>query len=272
MSLSISRLDSYLYWKGRMSQRYPTRPFPMPYWQWEDLVRTPICKVCDGDEFREFGGHTRFCICSTLRWLDRQEIDNEDFQSAYNQMYLRDIIPLHNPMDKADKQLMEYVQVFNAWINKPKFWFYVWGTRGTAKTHILQAIRTALPKGLTIYISGADFRDKLISAQRIEDEVDRMIAALKSTPILLFDDWGSEFQKRENWVGAEFYSIIDHRSSFPGYFPTIVTSNNSFKDLGNSSDENTKRTISRLGNPAYSFILQMMQEDFRNPATQKGIG
>lgn len=243
----------------------------MHYQDWI-VQRGDVCKICDDWRRGTFGGQERYCLCSMLEWLDEQKDRNNSYQSPFNNVILSQLEPLHNPPDEADLRLQKTVNFINdRWLSAMDRWMFIYGGTGSAKTHILNAIRTYLPAGLSIYITAGDFRAKLFNAQSVDGEVDRMTEALSTTPILLYDDWGMEYQKLNDWAGATFENILDRRSTHPDYFPTIVTSNRSEESFRGSTDKSQVRAISRLCDPQYSIIVEFLQADFRDRLVQESI-
>jgi DNA replication protein DnaC len=268
--ISINVLESYRFWKQWASQKDDLL-FPMPYHEWLNKYGNE-CSICEGTPARTWNdGIKRYCVCSLLKLLSHNENEYREIQSPYHQMTLDTLHPLYNPPNESDKELIDTIKVIKTWLVNFNHWFFIWGGRGVAKTHILQSIRTILPKGLCIYITAGDFRSKLFNAQKKDGEVEALFSALSSVPILLFDDWGMEYQKLNDWAGSTFENIIDRRSNFPDYFPTIVTSNKSEFDLKHSSDDSILRTISRLCNPVYSGSIMLSQADFRDDIVQRSI-
>jgi hypothetical protein len=268
--ISINMLESYRFWKRWASQKEGLL-FPVPYHEWLNKYGDD-CPICEGTPARTWSdGVKRYCACSLLKLLSHNEEEYKEYQSPFHQMTLDALHPLHNPPDEADVMLTDTIKYVKGWINRLSGWMFIWGGRGIGKTHILQSIRTALPRGLSIYITAGDFRSKLFSSQRKDGEVEALFNALSSIPILLFDDWGMEYQKLNDWAGATFENIIDRRSNFPDYFPTIVTSNKSEFDLKHSTDDSTLRSISRLCNPVYSMVTELKQDDFRDDLVQQNI-
>ena len=262
-SLSVSRLASYIFWRDQASLHNIS--YPIPYYEWTSRYGD-VCPICQGDRIRK----NLYCICSTLHWLSQQEDDNQDWQSPYQTRKFRELAPLHAQPDAADKALLELKKyIRESWMKKLDMWMFIEGGVGVGKTHILQALRTKLPKGLSIYMTAGDFRSKLFTAQHIDGEVDRLTRALIETPILLFDDWGMEYQKLNDWTGATLENVIDRRSVNPRYFITVVTSNNYTDGIRKGTDMSHKRTVSRLCNPEYSRVFTLNQADFRDPKVQK---
>jgi hypothetical protein len=268
---SVSRLESYLYWKDEFQEKRPLISFPMPYDDWVGHYGD-VCQICDGWKVGKFSGNIHYCVCSMLEWLDDQIDNNVSYQSPAATHELKELAPLHTPPDKGDKELQNCINyISKKWLKHPKQWMYMYGGPGSAKTHILQSIRSYLPRGLSIYITAGDFRSKLFAAQAMGGAVDMFVEALATVPILLFDDWGMEYQKLNDWVGTTMENIIDRRVAFPDWFPTIVTSNLSDTEWSNSSDTGHKRTISRLCDPQYSRVFEFTQADFRSRFVQEAI-
>lgn len=268
--LSINVIESYRFWK-KWALRTDGLIFPIPHHEWYSKYGDN-CPICEGDPARTWkDGVRRYCVCALLKKLSNNEEEYEFIQSPYRQVGFDGLISLHNPPDEKDIDLIDTIKYVKLWVNQLQSWLFIYGGRGAAKTHILQSIRNILPRGLSVYITAGDFRSKLFGAQKKDDGVERMFNALSSIPVLLYDDWGMEYQKRDDWAGATFENIIDRRSNFPEYFPTIVTSNYPEERLKASTDDSVLRTISRLCNPQYSDVRALRQADFRDKAVQRGI-
>lgn len=268
--LSIDIIECYRYWK-KFSLQSKGVTFPIPYREWWNRYGEN-CPICHGAKVGVWkDGVERYCACSTQRWLSNNEDILAPYQSLSLNMTLDQLIPLHNPPDKSDKELIITLADVKIWLGKLKSWMFIYGGRGVGKTHILQSVHTYLPKGISIYITAGDFRSKLFSAQRNDGAVDALFNVLSTVPILLYDDWGMEYQKLNDWAGATFENIIDRRSIYPERFPTIVTSNKSEDDLKASTDESTKRSISRLCAAHYSRVIYLSQADFREKTVQNAI-
>jgi DNA replication protein DnaC len=243
--------------------------FPSPIGEWKKHSG-PECPFNDGAEtVVDKEGRLVYCICKLEEWLEQHKNDCQMYETPIPPTYLKDLHPFGNKEGAQDlRELLDFV---NKWIERPRLWMWIEGTRGTGKTHILQSIKTALPQ-IAFYISAERFASECFRAlnfQTVTEGGDRVtlddfVTRLSTVPILLFDDWGLEH--KSNFVEDQLAAIINNRYRFPDEFPVVMTSNMSLNAL-TQGDPIMARIASRMSDVNNVNYYKLRQPDYRLPET-----
>jgi len=264
-------LRSYNIWmnqRAMLKEKYGYT-FPSPIGEWKKCSG-PVCPLNSGFEtVEDKDGRLIYCVCKLEEWLEQHKNDCQLFETPIPPTYLKDLKPFGDKAGAQDlKELLDFV---NKWLEKPRLWMWIEGTRGTGKTHILQSIKTALPQ-IAFYISAERFASECFRALNHGaitnggDEVtlDDFISRLSTVPILLFDDWGLEH--KSNFVEDQLAAIINNRYRFPDEFPVVMTSNMSLGALS-QGDPILARIASRMSDASNVNYFKLRQLDYRLPET-----
>jgi DNA replication protein DnaC len=147
----------------------------------------------------------------------------------------------------------------------PEGWLVFQGVNGCGKTHLAAAIvnyRYKMGKP-ALFIVVPDFLDHLRSTFTPESKIsyDHLFEAVKSTPILVLDDFGE--QASTPWAQEKLYQVINHR--YNARLPTVITTCCSLEEI-------ESRISSRLADPKISTLFNIIAPDYRSDArSQKRI-
>ncbi len=147
----------------------------------------------------------------------------------------------------------------------PDGWLVFQGMNGCGKTHLAAAIvnyRYKMGKP-ALFIVVPDFLDHLRSTFTPESKIsyDHLFEAVKSTPILVLDDFGE--QASTPWAQEKLYQVINHR--YNARLPTVITTCCSLEEI-------ESRISSRLADPKISTLFNIIAPDYRSDArSQKRI-
>lgn len=139
----------------------------------------------------------------------------------------------------------------------PHLWLLLLGSYGCGKTHLAAAIANdAVEKcGLQTYFAIApDLLDSLRAAYApsSESSYDDRFEAIRSVPLLIVDDLGTE--NTTPWAREKLYQIFNHR--YNHRLATVVTSNVPFESL-------EPRILSRLCDTALCAQINIKAADYR---------
>lgn len=208
----ISRLNSWSVWREYLGARYNNHVL--------ELDEHGACRHCKGtgvirDPKR---GYMR-CICE----IKRQEeliLPNQEYRTLFQKPKEWEI------RGEGDTRatLVDITNKVDEWIKWPGKWLFLWGWTGTGKTHLLTKIADELYPW-ALYLSVPDMAD-YIFLHRTDDELSIMIEALKRHPILIFDDWGAEYNAQgKEFVRSTLRSIVDFRCKMPAEYPVLSSTN-----------------------------------------------
>lgn len=203
-----NRIESWIYWKQN----------PRTYSRLND-----VCSICDGaEEVTVIGDWVVDCKCAIDRWeasiketLDplRSGADPADFNME--------------PVAVAGQQLEDAIAMSMAFVESPSGIFILSGSYGVGKSHLLRAINTELSP-IALYLTMSDFEwscFRALESQKLHVYTDIIAHA----PILLLDDYGMEYGAEI--IEAQVVHIIDSRVRQMEYYPLVVATNKSGKEL-----------------------------------------
>lgn len=133
------------------------------------------------------------------------------------------------PLSPATAAALRLVRTWTETDSDSQPWLYLYGPVGTGKTGLaVAAMRSRLESGAVVggmrFCAIPDLLDQLRPNHPGRDE---LFDALKSSPLLVLDDFGPE--KVTAWAYERLYVLINHR--FGDHLPTIFTSNLSLPEL-----------------------------------------
>ncbi len=151
---------------------------------------------------------------------------------------------------RAYERCLEYAQ-------EPKGWCLIHGGYGCGKTHLAAAIANhQLESGRSVvFATVPDVLDFLRATFAPTSEVgfDERFQQIKSTPVLILDDFGAE--SGTPWAQEKLFQIINHR--YNGQLATVITTNFELEDI-------EARVRSRLVDPGLVQIVTILAPDFRH--------
>ncbi len=107
----------------------------------------------------------------------------------------------------------------------PKGWLLLEGNYGSGKTHLAAAVGNArLTRGdMVLFITTPDLLDHLRNtySDSTEMQYDEMFDRVRSAPLLILDDLGSE--NPSSWALEKLFQLLNHRYSH--HLPTVITTN-----------------------------------------------
>jgi len=152
---------------------------------------------------------------------------------------------------------------------------YLYGAYGTGKTHLVCAIANEIilnqlesynpndffaPKTQVLFVNATDLLAKIKSTFGTERSEGSIIEKYVKAPLLILDDWGKEYYKKEkegmSWADEKIFAIINGR--YENMAPIIITSNLSFTQLERKIDGSI---MSRLFEMVQGVTL--VGEDYR---------
>jgi DNA replication protein DnaC len=127
--------------------------------------------------------------------------------------------------------------------DRPGGWLYLWGQRGTGKTHLAAAIaQAAAAAGTpTLYASAPRQLDFVKDGFRDRSSSERL-EALIEVDLLVLDDLGSE--QPTEWAAATLFALLDERYRHDR--PTVFTSNLHPDKLGGTANASIAGQYARI--------------------------
>ena len=237
-TVSPPRVRSYLFWRDVFANKYPEYKWLVTAmkqngWNWGDpLVKYTHahenlygydCGFCQGRKtiLEDWGYY--YCLCyllekqmewhgSVIRWgsnWTKNSLDELDLN-----------IPNTPEAKNAQRQLREAVAAADKWMAYPLRWMALSGPTGTGKTHILNSMME-LWKPMGIYVVASEFDDRLREYYGgNQSDIQRYINALKSHPLLFFDDFGTEYASP--WIAQKLENLFECRSRMRHWHDTIT--------------------------------------------------
>jgi DNA replication protein DnaC len=178
-----------------------------------------MCALCGGEQeyINPVYGMVR-CLCA----IKRVEADLQLLNRFRSGVIPKDIKEIEVWGSRASEgnieKMLDAAERFAEW---PKKWMTLSGKPGTGKTHILQWLADQFGPW-ALYITSTDFENTIFSS--LDDgTLNEFILALKTIPVLLFDDLGMGF--RTDIVLGKLEGIFDFRYNMYQEYPTAVTTN-----------------------------------------------
>ena len=151
---------------------------------------------------------------------------------------------------------VEAYEVSRDYARDPYGWLVLRGGVGCGKTHLAAAIANDAVKRLipVLFAVVPDLLDHLRAtfAPTSLVQYDEMFEGVRSTPLLVLDDLGTE--SGTPWAQEKLYQLVNYRYNYQ--MPTVYTTNRRIDTL----DE---RIRSRLGDQALSKVVEISANDFR---------
>jgi DNA replication protein DnaC len=111
----------------------------------------------------------------------------------------------------------------------PAHWLYLWGPRGTGKSHLAAAVaRACAERGVESAYATVPRLLAFLKAGFADGTSDERLEHLCQVPLLVLDDLGSEQQT--GWSRAQMFLLINERYLYER--PTVITSNLSLDGEG----------------------------------------
>lgn len=138
----------------------------------------------------------------------------------------------------------------------PKGWLFITGTYGCGKTHLAAAIANfRVAHGhRALFAVTPDLLDHIRTSYNPDSEetYDNIFENLKSTPLLVLDDFGA--QSATPWAQEKLFQLLNHR--YNASLPTVVTTNQRL-------DEIEPRIRSRLSDINLVTRVAIVAPDYR---------
>jgi DNA replication protein DnaC len=212
------------------------------------------CPFCNGDRmFQDKKQGKIHCLCSTLDWQMRLIEKIEPYRSSTTEASLE-------KMDnREDNSLTTAIEVMQRFVSQLGNWVLIGGSYGCGKTHILRAVDWELWP-LTIFVTASEFQSLVFEAID-NNQLIQLTNVFKTVPVLLFDDWGTEYSwSDDNIVASKFREIIDYRYRIWHEFPTVVTTNMSIQQ----QTRKDPRVASRMMDREKVDVLIVKVDDYRS--------
>lgn len=222
------------------------------------------CPFCHGAELKLFpklvpyGLYESDAVLCACMILQQTETDWE-IESYWQPRKLSDLKLLPKPNKEAAENTKFIRDTSVQFIKQLGMWVYLYGGLGSAKTHILEAIKTQL-RGLALYINAADLASALRTAVG-RNEVSEIVDLVSGAPVLLLDDLGVEL--KSDFLYSALYTIINRRYAKRFLAPTFITSNLTQEEIAMSEVENMRRIASRVSDNKLVIPLVSTQVDYR---------
>ncbi len=157
---------------------------------------------------------------------------------------------------EAMESLRQARQTAEDFAANPEGWLLLSGSYGCGKTHLAAAIvnQRVAQGGSALFVVVPDLLDHLRAAYApgAEEGYDARFEAVRSAPLLVLDDLGTEAPTP--WAAEKLFQILNHR--YNARLPTVFTTNHSLEDL----DE---RLRSRLGELGFARHCHIRALDYR---------
>lgn len=276
------RLKSLVFWLDQVSSAEELSMITR-FWSKKDFKGFkeffPVCPYCkgspafdltkDGEPVVIHGVQIERvqCYCLTLEYLSRTA--PRWYESHYINSNLDDITPYDIPPGAAART-RAIVGKLKKFLLNPTRSALINGGTGSAKSHMLQSIKTEFG-GFAVYITLGSYFSKLqLHREENNGTLPRFIAALTNAPILLLDDFGIGHQT--DWSTNTLSEIIDSRYSRRRVSPTLMTTNLTLVEMeqvAGVSIGNMERILSRMRDSENSTTLTVLQDDYRDKKFKK---
>jgi len=254
----ISEIDSWLVWREKTKGFTDLESFPAA------RTNAAYCPLCQKDRIVTDEKYGRmYCLCFMLQYQQKIGLKLNKYRTPFD---LFEVVPIEKMDDRNQPDMIEAISAFKHFVNTLDSWLLVSGPRGTGKTNLLMSTATKLGP-MALYLSADDFEHRLFYALETGNVV-RFMNDIKRAPVLLFDDWGTEYGQSSSgssFVNAKFRAIINWRYAYWREFPTAVTTNwNPAQVL-----EQDARVGSRLRDDRRSKLLVINISDYRDKKNRR---
>jgi DNA replication protein DnaC len=231
-------------------------------------AQKPPCEICGGLGFVTLEvpvGHPQFgravpCKCKQEE-LEARRIANlrsvgqlEALKEQTFESFIPDGIGLTGQERLSLRRGYERCLAFS---QEPKGWCLIHGGYGCGKTHLAAAIANyQLDRSRpVVFTTVPDLLDFLRATFAPSSAVgfDERFQQIKSTPLLILDDFGAE--SSTPWAQEKLFQILNYR--YNGRLPTVITTNYELEDI-------EARMRSRLVDPGLVQIVTILAPDFRH--------
>lgn len=262
-----SRFESYQFWRKKYGSSSKLEKFTTgkgTLAEYNKLIQHGSCPICDDYKIpiNPEDGKRYFCICSMIEWMHKQKARIEGLETFAKQEKLSELKPVGD--DKSLITLKNSLVSFVKNETPQKPWFYIYGEKGSGKTHILMAMKNYFGP-MAFYISSEEFQNHLhrCLSKKSSMDVQEFIEIVATAPILLFDDLGIEYKNSEYFI-AQLAAVINMRyNRGQERFPLMLTSNIEVSDLILSPSSDIQRIGSRLADKEFVQIHKLSQADYR---------
>lgn len=278
----LIRFNSYFFW-SQIFAEHPKSPHAV-FWNNADsngyrehtgMNAGKACPYCEDwhilEPNREIGGYPIlkvYCLCDTLQML--VNVGTKAYESFYDyRARLSQILPIDVPQGAAaDTRII--IKNCAGWLQKPTKWMLLAGGTGTAKSHILFALRRRLG-GFGYYVTSSDLVQQLQAAVT-EGGTSEILYELIHAPFLLIDDFGMDHQGQGKYGINMIAHILDQRYLLKNRAPVVMATNLSLDDFPSSKIDNMVRIGSRMMDSELSIINVFTQADYRLRDTKNAAG
>lgn len=264
--LSRIKIHSLLYWLNKVNASPENNPYRR-FWEARKykayMKYYVVCPHCNNDG-QNYVPHdyqyTVECFCGTLeQWSETPE--TRVLESYYQLRTLDEIEDYDDPPGAAKETRANLLSIEKRFVN-PARWMVLTGGTGSAKTHILYALRYYF-RQYAWYLTSSDFVEKLMVTTKA-NKADEFIEKLIDAPILLFDDFGLEHISKSQYALNILAHIIDQRYSIGKDAPVWMSTNLSPIELASQQQDITvKRITSRFIDRNISWMGYFTQADYR---------
>lgn len=142
-------------------------------------------------------------------------------------------------------------------------WLFLFGTKGTGKTHLAAAIghaRISLGQP-AIFMVVPDLLDHLRAtfSPNSETSYDELFESLRNTRLLILDDLGT--QSSTPWAREKLYQLVNHR--YNRRLPTVITMNEEVEEIDG-------RLWSRINDTSLTVRIDIHGKDTRTSQEPPG--
>jgi DNA replication protein DnaC len=235
-----------------------------------DEPRQPVCPNCLGAGYLRYDvsvddprfGELIVCECTRAELeakrqamlLDRSQLG--DLQHFTFSRWVRKVKEGRPPASSPDAAYL----VARSYAEDPHYmdrpWLFLYGTKGTGKTHLAAAIgNERLHRGQpAIFMVVPDLLDHLRATFNPTSDTtyDDLFESLKNTALLILDDLGT--QSASPWAREKLFQLINHR--YNRRIPTVITMNM-------EAEEIDSRLWSRINDMHLTQRISIQGEDSR---------
>jgi len=267
MSNSMDNLESAL--ESILRRAHEARGQAVP-----EQPRPAVCAVCQGAGYLRYDvpvddprfGQLVICECTRAE-LDqrRQRSLLEKSQLALLQHFTFEKWLVKFPKDPPRNSPDFAFNVARTYTETLSFgglpWLFLFGTKGTGKTHLAAAIgNERIARGQpAIFMVASDLLDHLRAAYSPNSDItyDDLFESLRNTPLLILDDLG--MQTATSWAREKLFQLINHR--YNRRLPTVITMNI-------EAEEIDPRLWSRINDVALTARCEVRSRDNRTMEDQ----